>query len=75
MEKNNLFRKNCVEENLGPEALDDYIHVTTPAVWLVLAALIILLLGFLTWSIWGTVSIHNADGTTSAVHLISYLIN
>lgn len=45
-----LFRKESMERISSPEKLDDYLHVTTPAVWLVLAAAILLLAGLFAWS-------------------------
>ena len=51
MEQNrNFFRKKSLEKVSSPEQLNDYLHVTTPAVWAVLAAVLILLAGFLFWS-------------------------
>ena len=51
MEQNrNIFRKKSLEKVSSPEQLNDYLHVTTPAVWAVLAAVLILLAGFLFWS-------------------------
>ena len=34
----------------SPEALSDYLRVTSPTVWLILAAVILLLAGMLVWS-------------------------
>lgn len=49
-EQNELYRKKSVDRLSSPEQLDDYLHVTTPAVWAVLAAAILLLAGLLIWS-------------------------
>jgi len=46
-----LFRKKSMDRISSPEQLNDYLHVTNPTVWVVLAAVIILLAGML---IWGT---------------------
>ncbi len=59
----------------SPEQLNDYIRVTSPSVWFVLAVLTIILIGMLTWSVLGTVEVHNEDGTTDEIHPIFYLIN
>ena len=72
---NGIFREKSLERVSSPEALNDYIRVTTPSVWLVLAALIILLGGMLVWSIFGTVEVHKADGSTEQVHPITYVMN
>ena len=45
----NLFREKSIERISSPEQLNDYLHVTTPAVWAVLLAIILLLAGFLFW--------------------------
>ncbi len=49
-EKKSLFRKASVDRLSSPEQLNDYLHVTTPAVWAVLAATIALLAGIFLWS-------------------------
>lgn len=36
--ENPIFRKKSLDRISSPEALDDYLHVTTPAVWMILAA-------------------------------------
>ena len=38
MEQQELFRKESVERVSSPEQLSDYLHVTSPAIWVVLAA-------------------------------------
>ena len=70
-----IFREKSIERVSSPEELNDYIRVTTPSVWLVLAATVILLLGMLAWSIFGTVEVHNEDGTTQEIAPITYVTN
>lgn len=70
-----IFREKSLQRISSPEALNDYIRVTSPSVWLVLAALIILLAGMLVWSIFGTVEAHAADGRVEEVHPIVYVTN
>ena len=70
-----IFREKSIERVSSPEELNDYIRVTSPSVWLVLAALIILLAGMLAWSVLGTVGAHNADGGVEEVHPIVYVTN
>lgn len=48
-----LFRKKSLDKIASPESLTDYIRVTNPGVWLVLAALIVLLAGACVWAIFG----------------------
>ena len=45
-----LFRKESMDSITSPEALSDYLHVTSPTVWLILIAIILLLAGLLIWS-------------------------
>lgn len=72
---NGVFREKSMERVSSPEELNDYIRVTTPSVWLVLAALILLLAGMLAWSVLGTVEAHAADGSVEEVHPIVYVTN
>jgi len=46
MEKQ-VFRQKSVERIASPEQLQDYMRVTTPGVWMVLAAVILLLAGLI----------------------------
>ncbi len=59
----------------SPEQLNDYIRVTTPSVWLVLIAIIVLMIGILSWCIFGTVTMTKADGTTETKHPITFITN
>ena len=70
-----IFRQKSLDKVSSPEQLNDYIRVTTPSVWLVLAALVVLLVGMLAWSIFGTVEVTGADGTTKEVHPITFVTN
>lgn len=57
-----LFRKKSMERVNSPEQLNDYIRVSNPGVWMVLAAIIVLLLGVCVWGIFG-----HLDTTVDAV--------
>ena len=37
-----VFRKKSLDQINSPEQLDDYIRVTTPSVWIVLLALVVI---------------------------------
>ena len=74
-QESGIFRQKSMERVSSPEALNDYIRVTTPSVWLVLLAIVILLVGMLAWSALGTVEKHAPDGGVEEVHPISYVIN
>ncbi|MBQ3305673.1 MAG: hypothetical protein IJH03_14180 [Clostridia bacterium] len=45
--ENQVFRQKSVERIASPEQLQDYMRVTTPGVWMVLAAVILLLAGLI----------------------------
>lgn len=70
-----LFREKSLERVSSPEQLDDYIRVTTPSVWIVLAATVITLLGILAWSVFGTVEEKNDDGSSKTIHPITFVTN
>ena len=48
-----LFRQKSLDKVSSPEQMNDYIKVTGPGVWLVLAAVIALLAGLIIWSVLG----------------------
>ena len=48
-----LFREKSLEAVESPESLNDYLRVTSPGVWLVLAAVICLLVGAILWGVFG----------------------
>ena len=48
-----LFRKKSIERVTSPEQLNDYIRVSNPGVWMVLAAVVILLAGVCVWGFFG----------------------
>ena len=50
---NKLFRKNSLERVSSPEQLNDYVKVSSPGIWIILAAVIVLLIGACVWGIWG----------------------
>lgn len=50
-----LFRKSSIDRVNSPEQLNEYIQVTSPSMWLVLAAVILLLTGVVVWGVFGTV--------------------
>lgn len=49
-----LFRKTSMDKVTGPEQLDDYIRVTGPSLWVVLAAAVVLLVAVLIWGAAGS---------------------
>ena len=45
-----LFRKKNLDRVSSPEQLGDFLHVTSPSVWIVVAAVIVLLASLFVWS-------------------------
>ncbi len=72
---NGIYREKSIKRVNQPEDLHDYIRVTTPSVWIVLIAVVLVLVAVLGWMIFGTVEEHNDDGTVSETHPITYVIN
>ena len=48
--ENNLFRKRSLESISSPDELHDYMRVTSPRLWMLLAAVILLLTGFIVYA-------------------------
>ena len=50
---NPIFRQKNIEKISSPEQLNNYIRVSNPSVWMILAAVIILLAGVFVWGLFG----------------------
>lgn len=48
-----LFREKNMEQIESPEALNDYLQVTSPGVWIVLATIVVFLVGACLWGVFG----------------------
>ena len=57
-----IFRQKSLDRISSPEQLNDYIRVSTPSVWMVLIAIVVLLAGVCVWGVFG-----HMDTTLSAV--------
>ena len=53
-QESTLFRKKAIARISSPEDLTGYLRVTSPGMWIVLAAVIALLVGVFAWSAVGT---------------------
>ena len=53
-EQTTLFRQKTMDRISSPEDLTDYLKVTNPGTWIILAAVIVLLAGLFVWSCVGT---------------------
>jgi hypothetical protein len=73
MEGRSIFRKKSLERVTSPEQLNDYIKVTTPSVWIILAATLILIIGTLVWAVFGKIRVNTESGIKE-VAPISYVI-
>ena len=49
----NLYRKKSLERISSPEQLNAYIRVLNPSVWVLLAAIVVLLIGVCVWGVFG----------------------
>ena len=72
--QNQLFRKRSLERISSPEQLQDYMRVTNPGMWMVLAAVILLLTGLIVCSIAGKIETKvavecDAEGGTVTIAL------
>lgn len=52
-QKTKLFREKSLEAVESPESLNDYLRVTSPGIWIVMATVITLLVGLILWGIFG----------------------
>lgn len=73
MEGKSIFREKSLERVTSPEQLNDYIKVTTPSVWIILAATLILIIGTLVWAVFGKIRVNTESGIKE-VAPISYVI-
>lgn len=71
--KTSIFREKSIDRISSPEQLDDYVKATTPGVWVLLAAIMVFLAGFIAFCIFGTVEtdvkvVVYSDGTNMACY-------
>lgn len=74
MNHKDLFRKKSLEHLSNPDQLNDYIKISSPAIWLLLTAIIIVLVGSIVWGVFGVLAIETADGV-QYIAPIRYLMN
>lgn len=66
-----IFREKSLQKVKSPDNLNEYIRVANPSIWLIMAAIIILLIGFCTWAVFGSVKtvveadVHCENGTVT----------
>ena len=61
-----IFRKKSLDRISSPEQLNDYIRVANPGIWMILAAVIILLAGVCVWGIFGHLDTKTEELTEAA---------
>ena len=54
MEKQQIFREKIINQISSPDELNEYLKVASPSVWVILAAVILLLFGVIVWASTGT---------------------
>lgn len=74
MSNNTLFRKSSLDGISSPERLNDYIKVSNPSIWLVLAALFMLLAAVFVWGFTGSLpTAVSAEGVVSGGRVLCYI--
>ena len=73
-ETSNIFTKKASDKLRSPDDLDEYVRVTNPSVWVVLAACAILMIGLFAWGFFGTASTSvGAQGTYVNGEVVCFL--
>ncbi|MGN0662549.1 MAG: hypothetical protein ACI4LE_05320 [Faecalibacterium sp.] len=72
--RDDLFRKKPLEQISSPDQLGDYLRVSSPAMWMALAAAILLLLGTCVWGVLGRLdTVLQAAAVCDEGRLICYI--
>ena len=66
--KPNIFRKETLERISSPEQLSDYLRVTSPGIWIILVAIVVMLVGFFVWMSVGIVETTVPVGVSTQSH-------
>jgi len=69
-----IFRQKSMEKITSPEQMNDYIRVSNPSVWMVLAAIIVLLAGVCVWGAYGHLDTVVQTGGVCADGQLSVLV-
>ena len=67
--KASIFREETLKRASSPEQLTDYLRVTNPGVWIILAAVITLLVGFFVWMSVGVLETTAEVGVSAQNHV------
>lgn len=60
-----LFRKKSLDKVKSPEKLNEYVKVASPALWLILIGVLLLIAGAIVWA-----SVYNLEVRTKAVAIV-----
>lgn len=63
-----IFRQKSLDRINSPDQINDYIRVLSPAMWMVLLGIILLLLAGILWASLGRLELRAADTETGMVH-------
>ena len=74
-EKKSIFREKSLTKVSSPEQLNDYIRVSTPAVWLVLSAIVLLLIAVTLWGFLGRLESPTESGAVEQIAPAQFVIN
>lgn len=70
------FRKESIKKISSPEELNDYIKVSSTGIWAVLATVVVLLVSFGVWAIFGSMtSVVNMNGFSDNKTVTCYIAN
>lgn len=70
-----IFRKKSLERISSPEEIDKYMKVTSPSMWLLMVAIVLLLMAAVIWSITGRIETTMDIATHSENGEITVLIS
>ena len=60
--KEQIFREKSLQRINSPEDLEKYVKTTNPSVWVLLLAIIVFLIGVITWSVLGKIETKATTG-------------
>ncbi|MCR5403501.1 MAG: hypothetical protein K6E91_06700 [Butyrivibrio sp.] len=72
--KSAIFREKSLQRIASPEELNDYLKVTTPAVWMILGAVIAMLAGIIIWSLLSNLNTTVSGDATAKGGYITVLV-
>ncbi len=73
MENKNIFREKSLERISSPDKINDYIKTTTPGIWIVLIAVLLILAGAIVWSVFGRITVNTPSGSKT-VAPVTYIL-